>query len=445
LLNKYDLPVSIGNANMFEAYAANSARIANDMNNLITGLTDSISYNIDTKECINLNKEIIDSFNVIPKEDIIARTSYIVEEIVNLSDKSLDTIGTNAFTESIAIDKNDSNAVILDNKYEYSKIADDITNLMPSADNTVNESEENSLLTKTDTFPLIDGKIANILSDKDVIRLEEIVVNLTKSQNLSDSLIKEGIIDKSGNLDKSVTVDMFLNKIVDIIDNNGETVDLNAIKELITSQPYKKLLSSFITDNLTMEPKDIIKPAKVNEFFEKVMKETEEVSKIISHINDKTAEVIKDSVVNIRENITFMNEANQLYNFVQLPLKMYNQTTDSQLYVFKNKKTMGQQEDELSAFLHFEMEHLGSTDIYVLLKNKDVNCKWYLEDERSLDLINDNIEILNERLRSKGYNCTMNITQGQKRADFVEDLLKSDITNSSSSVMVHRYSFDMRA
>ena len=220
LLNKYDLPVSIGNANMFEAYAANSARIANDMNNLITGLTDSISYNIDTKECINLNKEIIDSFNVIPKEDIIARTSYIVEEIVNLSDKSLDTIGTNAFTESIAIDKNDSNAVILDNKYEYSKIADDITNLMPSADNTVNESEENSLLTKTDTFPLIDGKIANILSDKDVTRLEDILVILTKSQNLSDSLIKEGIIDKSGNLDKSVTVDMFLNKIVDIMYNN---------------------------------------------------------------------------------------------------------------------------------------------------------------------------------------------------------------------------------
>ncbi|MCF0127495.1 MAG: flagellar hook-length control protein FliK [Pseudobutyrivibrio sp.] len=111
----------------------------------------------------------------------------------------------------------------------------------------------------------------------------------------------------------------------------------------------------------------------------------------------------------------------------------------------KNKKASGQPSDELTAFLHFDMEHLGSTDIYVKLKEKNVSCQWFLEDEKSLDLIEANIDILNQRLQEKGYNTTMTVSQGRKEADFVEDFLKAGLPAGNSSSMVHRYSFDMRA
>ena len=142
-----------------------------------------------------------------------------------------------------------------------------------------------------------------------------------------------------------------------------------------------------------------------------------------------------------------MNSANEMYNFVQIPLKMYNQNADSMLYVRQNKKSSYEEGEEITAFLHFDMEHLGPTDVFVSLKENKVGCKWNLANEESMNLIEKNLDILVERLNKKGFSVKTEVTCNEPRASFVEDFLGAAPISSENPVegMVHRYSFDMRA
>ena len=72
--------------------------------------------------------------------------------------------------------------------------------------------------------------------------------------------------------------------------------------------------------------------------------------------------------------------------------------------------------------------------------------KWTLSDEKALELIENNIDILNERLNQKGYNLTTNCEVSDKTVDFVNDFLQGSVEfESKEENLLHRYSFDMRA
>ncbi|MCD7708649.1 MAG: flagellar hook-length control protein FliK, partial [Clostridiales bacterium] len=96
----------------------------------------------------------------------------------------------------------------------------------------------------------------------------------------------------------------------------------------------------------------------------------------------------------------------------------------------------------ITAFLHLDMDNLGSTDVSVKLFNKDVSTDFYLQNDAAYELVKMHIPELEARLREKGYNCTVSVVNEEKHVDFVEDFLKQDLPSAGQ---VHRYSFDMRA
>ena len=151
------------------------------------------------------------------------------------------------------------------------------------------------------------------------------------------------------------------------------------------------------------------------------------------------------SANSLKDNVSFMNQMNDLYSFVQIPIKLTNQTTNSELYVYRNKKNNVEENEELTAFLRFNMEHLGNTEIFVRLKENKVNCDWKLQSDESLMVIADHLDILEARLNAKGYNCNMTLEKktDENSFDFVNDFIKKD--TSVSSDFVHRYSFDVKA
>ena len=196
-----------------------------------------------------------------------------------------------------------------------------------------------------------------------------------------------------------------------------------------------------------MEPKEVTKPGEISKLYERVLKQTEALERLVANFNNKAADTIKTQTSQIKQNVNFMNSANEMYNFIQIPLKMYNQNTDSMLYVRQNKKASYEQGEEITAFLHFDMEYLGSTDVFISLKESKVGCKWNLASEDSMKLIEDNLDILTERLAKKGFSVTSEVTCGEPKKNFVEDFLGAApvSTENTAEGMVHRYSFDMRA
>jgi flagellar hook-length control protein FliK len=137
-----------------------------------------------------------------------------------------------------------------------------------------------------------------------------------------------------------------------------------------------------------------------------------------------------------------MDQINQAYTYVQIPLKMAGQNASGELYVYTNKKNLAEGKDELSAFLHLDMEHLGSTDVSVKLHGKKVSTKFYFDNDEAFALVQAHVPILEERLKAKGYNCEVKVVNEAKKVNFVDDFLKKD---QPSKGLVHRYSFDMKA
>ncbi len=109
---------------------------------------------------------------------------------------------------------------------------------------------------------------------------------------------------------------------------------------------------------------------------------------------------------NINENVEFMNQMNQMFNYVQLPLKLSNSQAHGDLYVYTNKKNLARRDGMLTAFLHLDMDHLGALDVSISLQTEknQVTTKFYL-DEDSIILVGEHMDELSQRLLKKGYQC----------------------------------------
>ncbi|MBP5596163.1 MAG: flagellar hook-length control protein FliK, partial [Pseudobutyrivibrio sp.] len=254
------------------------------------------------------------------------------------------------------------------------------------------------------------------------------------------------IFGEDGTLRADADINQVFKEITDYF-NNHPDIPKETLNDIIREPLYKGILKNIIANSFAMEPKDITKPGEISKLYERVLKQTEALERLIASFSGKAAETIKNQTSEIRQNINFMNSANEMYNFVQIPLKMYNQNTDSMLYVRQNKKSSYEAGEEITAFLHFDMEHLGSTDVFIRLKENNVGCKWKLASEESMKLIEDNLDILTARLEAKGFSVKSEVTCGEPKTSFVEDFLGAPpvSTEDKPEGLVHRYSFDMRA
>ncbi|QFJ55555.1 flagellar hook-length control protein FliK [Pseudobutyrivibrio xylanivorans] len=254
------------------------------------------------------------------------------------------------------------------------------------------------------------------------------------------------VFGENGTLKADANIKEVFREITNYFENHPD-IPKETLNDIIKTPLYKGLLKNLIADSFSMEPKNVTKPGEISKLYERVLKQSDALEKLVSAFNNKAAETIKNQTAEIKQNVNFMNSANEMYNFVQIPLKMYNQNTDGMLYVRQNKRSSYEEGEEITAFLHFDMEYLGPTDVFISLKEVKVGCKWNLANESSLQLIEDNIDILTERLAAKGFTVTSEMTCGAPRASFVEDFLEAPPINTetTSDGLVHRYSFDMRA
>ena len=111
-----------------------------------------------------------------------------------------------------------------------------------------------------------------------------------------------------------------------------------------------------------------------------------------------------NALQNIRENVECMNQMNQMFQYVQLPLKLSGTQAQGELYVYTNKRNLAKKEGVLTAILHLDLEHLGNMDINLSLNmdTEQVISRFYLEED-SIALLEEHIEELTQRLIKKGY------------------------------------------
>ena len=289
---------------------------------------------------------------------------------------------------------------------------------------------------KTDTA-IINKKVetaANtigcILSDNQIEELNEQVKKL-----LPD--LQENNISLYS---KDSSVVGILNDIKNMLENTP--ANANALRHLFSGNAFRIMLREALEQQWMIKPGDLEKnPKKLDGLYDKIEKQItnmENILKASGTVNSK-AEALAD---NIRGNIEFMNQINEAYTYVQVPLRMNEKNASGQLYVYTNKKSMSDPDKELSAFLHLDLEHLGGTDVSIKMLHKKVTTNFYLDSDESYALVKQFLPVLEKRLQDKGYNCELNVNSDSKQMNFVDGFLKKDLPPTGQ---VHRYSFDMRA
>ena len=223
--------------------------------------------------------------------------------------------------------------------------------------------------------------------------------------------------------------------------SGGENISQESLQALFSSKDMQKLLKEVLHKQLFLEPKDVADGEKLKKLYDRLDSKLQNIEQLLQNAGLKDTQLAQ-TISDVRGNVEFMNQLNQMYTYTQIPLRMSNQNASGQLYVYTNKKNLDDPERDLTAFLHLDLEHLGATDVSVRMHKREVSTKFYMDSDESYELVKSYMPQLEERLRAKGYNCKIEVANEGRQVSFLEDFLKKD---APSTGQLHRYSFDVRA
>lgn len=416
-LKRLGIEINQVNAAQFENYANDKQAITIAMDSLIDELPNALSA--EDLSMYKLVTQARDILNIV--------TEGLPEE---------------AFISSEASDMSQYETIMRDNQSApVVKKHFNIAELFESLNSVSGESQDIHTTQKINNTPATDtillqenetksNTIGFLLSDKQIEELnEQVRMLLPNLQENNISLYSE---------DSSVVG--ILNDINSMLENTPANAD--TLRHLFSGEAFKLMLKEALEQQWMIKPGDLEKnPKKLDGLYDKIEKQITNMEIILktSGVVNPKAEALAD---NIRGNIEFMNQINEAYTYVQVPLKMNEKNASGQLYVYANKKSMSNPDKELSAFLHLDSEHLGGTDVSIKMLHRKVTTNFYLDSDESYALVKQFLPVLEKRLQDKGYNCELNVNSGSKQMNFVAGFLKKDLPPTGQ---VHRYSFDIRA
>lgn len=221
-----------------------------------------------------------------------------------------------------------------------------------------------------------------------------------------------------------------------------ETKDIPLLRSILHNSKVAELPAKLLADRWSIKPEDVESPEKVEELYQKLGKQLKGLSNLLEE-NGQRGSSAYQNVTNLSQNVDFLQQINQTYAYIQLPLHLrQGEHKTGELFVYTNKKNLARKDGQVSALLHLDMEHLGPLDVYVTLKDTKVSTKFYVQNDVILDYLEANMDVLTERLQKRGYDCkceTTLHTELQQTAQAMTPLLKTE-----GSVPVAQYAFDVR-
>lgn len=250
------------------------------------------------------------------------------------------------------------------------------------------------------------------------------------------------LTEKSITLSENTTQEM-MKALLDI--TAGNTQEVESLQRLFSGKVWKNLLESTVKTQWSLTPETLPKEGEVGKVYEKIVKSLHTLNETLQQSGAQNT-ALQESITNLSENIGFMNQLNQMYTYVQLPLKMQNGEKNGELYVFTNKRSLAEKDGEVSALLHLTMEHLGPLDVYVRMNQGKVSTEFTVEKEETLLFLEKNMSILTDRLQKRGYDisCKMKVKDEAGEPETPVERLLTEKQNGAAPVHA-QYAFDVRA
>ena len=414
-LNKLGITINEQNAAQFENYLDDKQAITNDFDQLIEELPQVLeSESLSPQQMRNFGSEFLLALTD-GLEDVPLQNNGLVSQEMLTESVAQNTIEKN-ITDGNSLEK----SAILENGELLQTTEDGETVTQETAiEQSVQQSESYSATPHT-LGALLDGKQLKNLNTMLGELLGTDATRYTKDSGVAEVL-----------------------KDIQQVLKDSLPIEREQIGKLFSSKEFVHMVKDTMQQQWTLQPQNLEADGtdKVAKLYDRMNAQLEKIVEALKSVGQENTGFAQ-TAADIQSNVEFMNQINQAYTYVQIPLQMSRQNASAELFVYTNKKALAEGDRELTAFLHLDLDHLGATDVSVKMKNKQVSTNFYLDDDASYQLISLNIDRLEKRLQEKGYQCKVSVINEAKHVNFVENFLKKD---QPSAGQLHRYSFDMRA
>ena len=353
-MQKLQLPIDISSVEQFEHYKANQREVLGQVQQLIAVLGDAFSQeDMSGTAATQLHNELVGFFgNTSMQEAIVEKQGLYVQEM-QMPEGQEESVNLQSLAQKASV---------------FSQTLEDADTYAP-------------------------GSLGAVLD-------ENAYIDLQKQLAQFPAFIREhaNFFTAEGQLRPQTQVDAFLQEISVFLGKNSEELPKEMIQKFLGSKGYQKLFLEFAERQFTMEPEDLPKERSVSQLYERMTQQIQGLQQLADKV-PVAKDAVQTMTSNLSQNIEFMNQLNQMYSYVQVPMRLRGQNVNSELFVYRNAKGTKSEQEELTAFLHFQMESLGNVDISVKMKQKNVSANWYLEKMDSLIILEENMHLLTERLQ----------------------------------------------
>lgn len=416
LMHKNNLPINTNSIAQFEAYQAGSHQILTDLSSLADIITNLL-FNETNNSALTSNTEFSNTEltnNPINQESNQHSDDIITPNDILVSDDRL--MGSANMTD------------------DFLSLNKEILNLIRGGENKTIEKEY-----------LPDSQLKYIFTDKELIQLQDHLnlesmpdsMTLKELYTFVNDLHNKGYdftpITNNNNLSAHL-FDAFIG-----MSSHMSSPDKEKLIALLQTDTYQSIINDALVNRWTLSTKDLTTPNRVTEYFKRLNDDLEKLQKISTQSKQSDFENVKSSVNKLQDNLQFMRDLNDLFLYVQLPMRLLEQDAHGDLYVFSKKKAFDLT-DQVSVLLHLDMANLGPLDIHMTMKERYVQAVFYLEEE-SENIIKEHLNELIDLLSKKGYNLQAKTQVSASKPDFITDILEQDVKELS----IYRHSFDTRA
>lgn len=214
-----------------------------------------------------------------------------------------------------------------------------------------------------------------------------------------------------------------------------------ALQNFFQDASLKDLMSEIVKKAFSVDPKKMKDPKEIDDLYETILKNTKSFEDAVASHGGNT-KGFQQSFQNMRQNMQFMEQLNHQMIYAQMPVRLSNKQTNSELYVYADKRKLQQKKDGISVMLHLDMDHLGATDVKVTLTGSNVHARFYLNDQDSVDIVADNMNTLAKQLADRGFSLTNEVVKRQPQESI--NKVVDEVIDENAEKSIRRYTFDAR-
>ena len=427
-LHKLGIEVNENNLSQISSYKNLSYQIGEGMGAVLNGLNEAIA---DLKNAGNIEGagELL--------RDII---SMLSEEDIKPLAGNASSLGESAGNEAAVLNQNEISGAVNEEGKDMTAAERALKMLAAFEEAPVDEEALTASPLKTD-----EG--ASTLSAKNL--REPLSEDDRKALARDLSLILDSSEDLSG---KSFNELFGITK--NLLSESLSKGDTKTLLGLLDSDGVKAVFKA-LSEEWSISPADVADKEKVLELYQRLTKQLGLLKASLENAGLKDSPA-SNSVSNMSSNLDFLNQINQMYSYIQLPIKLEGgDNAHGDLYVYSNGKKLSDKDGKVTALLHLDMEHLGPVDVYVSLDTASAASKlstnFYVSDDSILDFLNDHMDELTKRLEAKGYSVRAGaVLKGSEKAKedpFAEAYEGGGINgllSQNKMIKLSQYSFDVR-